>query len=151
MPPPPTKACGPRFTAANAGHEYPVLKRKNGKFELFKDRHGFVVGGLPEMKFKEYEIQLHSGDKLFVYTDGVPEATTADNVQFGPVRMVEALNQKQHASPQELVDYMLRTVDDFDGDVPQFDDITMLAFRYNGPAEIDSDAQIEKIADKEFD
>ena len=75
---------------------------------------------------------LKKGKTLFLYTDGVPEATTAENEQFGPVRMVEALNRKQDADPRELVHYMLRTVDDFDGDVPQFDDITMLAIRYNG-------------------
>ncbi len=118
--------------ASNAGHEYPVLQNKDGVFELFHDRHGFVIGGMEGVRYKDYEFDLKKGKTLFLYTDGVPEATTAENEQFGPVRMVEALNQKQDADPRELVHYMLRTVDDFDGDVPQFDDITMLAIRYNG-------------------
>ena len=89
------------------------------------------------VRYKDYEFTLKPGQTLFLYTDGVPEATTADNEQFGPIRLVDALNQVQNANPQELVHYMLRTVDDFDGDVPQFDDITMLALRYKGPQEKD--------------
>ena len=137
--------------AANAGHEYPVLQNEDGVYELFHDRHGFVLGGMSGLRYKDYEFDLNKGRTIFLYTDGVPEATTAENEQFGPVRMIEALNRKQDANPEELVHYMLRTVDDFDGDVPQFDDITMLAIRYNGPAEKDADEEIEKIADKDFD
>ena len=128
--------------AANAGHEYPALQNEDGVFELFHDRHGFVVGGMPGVRYRDYEFDLRKGQTLFLYTDGVPEATTAWNEQFGPERMVEALNRKQNADPQELVHYMLRTVDDFDGDVPQFDDITMLAIRYNGPKEKDPDEDL---------
>ena len=120
--------------AANAGHEFPVLQNEDGVYELFRDRHGFVIGGMPGVRYRDYEFNLREGQTLFLYTDGVPEATTAENEQFGTERMVEALNKKQNADPQELVHYMLRTVDDFDGDVPQFDDITMLAIRYNGPS-----------------
>ncbi|MDO5702326.1 MAG: SpoIIE family protein phosphatase [Lachnospiraceae bacterium] len=119
--------------ASNAGHEYPVLQNENGVYELFRDKHGFVIGGMPGVRYKDYEFDIKKGRTLFLYTDGVPEATTVQNEQFGPERMVEALNQKQTADPQELIDYMLRTVDEFDGDVPQFDDITMLAIRFNGP------------------
>ena len=119
--------------AANAGHEYPVLQNEDGVFELFHDRHGFVIGGMEGVRYKDYEFDLKKGKTLFLYTDGVPEATTAQNEQFGSERMIEALNRKQDADPQELVHSMLRTVDSFDGDVPQFDDITMLAIRYVGP------------------
>ena len=119
--------------ASNAGHEYPVLQNEDGVYELFRDRHGFVLGGMDGLHFRDYEFDLTKGQTLFLYTDGVPEATTAQNEQFGTERMIEALNRKQTADPQELVHYMLRTVDDFDGDVPQFDDITMLAIRYKGP------------------
>lgn len=129
--------------AANAGHEYPVVQNEHGVFELFHDRHGFVIGGMPGVHYKDYEFDLKKGQTLFLYTDGVPEATTATNEQFGPVRMIEALNRKQDANPQELVHYMLRTVDDFDGDVPQFDDITMLAIRYRGPGGDDEDEDLE--------
>ena len=121
--------------ASNAGHEFPVLQNKDGAFELLHDRHGFVLGGLEGVRYRDYEFDLDPGQTLFLYTDGVPEATTAENEQFGTDRMNEALNRKKGANPQELVHYMLRTVDDFDGDVPQFDDITMLALRYIGPGQ----------------
>ena len=136
--------------ASNAGHEYPVLQNEDGVFELFHDRHGFVIGGMEGVRYKDYEFDLKKGKTLFLYTDGVPEATTAENVQFGPERMVEALNRKQDADPQELVHYMLRTVDDFDGDVPQFDDITMLAIRYNGPG-TDRDEEPQFIESQDYE
>ena len=136
--------------ASNAGHEYPVLQNEDGVFELFHDRHGFVIGGMEGVRYKDYEFDLKKGKTLFLYTDGVPEATTAKNEQFGPVRMVEALNRKQNADPQELVHYMLRTVDDFDGDVPQFDDITMLAIRYNGPG-TDGDEEPQFIESQDYE
>ncbi|HCI73649.1 MAG TPA: hypothetical protein DHV42_03805 [Lachnospiraceae bacterium] len=119
--------------ASNAGHEFPVLQDKTGRYDLYHDKHGLVVGGMSGVRYQDYEFDLDPGQTLFLYTDGVPEATTAENEQFGTERMIEALNKKQDADPRELVHYMLRTVDDFDGDVPQFDDITMLALRYNGP------------------
>ncbi len=121
-----------KITAANAGHEYPVLRRKDGRFEIFKDRHGFVVGGMPEMKYKEYEIQLHPGDKLFVYTDGVPEATNAGYELFGTDRMVDALNADPDASPEQLLQNVRNAVDDFVQDAEQFDDLTMMCLEYKG-------------------
>ncbi len=131
--------------ASNAGHEYPALQRQDGVFDLFHDKHGLVLGAMPGVRYRDYEFDLTRGQTLFLYTDGVPEATTAENEQFGTDRMVDALNRMQHANPQDLVQYMLRAVDEFDGDVPQFDDITMLAFRYNGPQakEKEEDLQYE--------
>ncbi len=121
-----------RITAANAGHEYPVLKRKDGRFEIFRDRHGFVVGGMPKMKYKEYEIQLNPGDKLFVYTDAVPEATNAGNELFGTDRMVDALNADPDASPEQVLQNVRKAVDDFVQDAEQFDDLTMMCLEYKG-------------------
>ena len=129
--------------ASNAGHEYPVLQNKDGVYELLHDKHGFVLGGMDGVRYKDYEFDLNIGQTLFLYTDGVPEATTANNEQFGPERMVEALNRMQSADPKTLVHYMLQTVDDFDGDVPQFDDITMLAIRYKGPQNVPKDVDLQ--------
>lgn len=129
--------------ASNAGHEYPVLQKEDGVFDLFRDKHGLVLGAMPGVRYKDYEFNLVKGQTIFLYTDGVPEATTADNEQFGTDRMVEALNKMQNADPEELVHYMLRTVDDFDGDVPQFDDITMLALRYKGPQEEEQEEDLQ--------
>ena len=67
-----------KLTCANAGHEYPALMRE-GRFDLVKDRHGLVIGGMSGVRYREYELQLEPGDKLFVYTDGVPEAINEKN------------------------------------------------------------------------
>ncbi len=121
-----------KMTAANAGHEYPAIKRADGDFEIFRDKHGFVVGGMPQMKYKEYELQLNPGDKLFVYTDGVPEATNADNELFGTDRMIEALNSDHSADCQQLLLNVRRAVDGFVKDAEQFDDLTMMCLEYKG-------------------
>ena len=121
-----------RLTAANAGHEYPVLKRPGGAFELIKDKHGFVIGGMEGMKYRDYELTLEKGAKLFLYTDGVPEATDAENEMFGTERMLAALNAAPEASPRELLKNVRRAVDGFVKDAEQFDDLTMLCLEYRG-------------------
>ena len=118
-----------RLTAANAGHEYPAIQRANGTFELFKDRHGFVLAGMENARYREYELELGMGDTLFVYTDGVAEATDGANVLYGTDRMLEALNRSRDRAPEELLRDVKRDIDRFVGGVPQFDDITMLAIR----------------------
>lgn len=124
-----------KVVAANGGHEYPSICRKGGQFELLKDRHGLVLGGMEGIRYKEYEFQLNPGDTLFVYTDGVTEANNLEEELFGTDRMLEALNQQPHAEPKELLSNMLTTIRDFAGEEPQFDDITMLAFRMSDPEE----------------
>ena len=121
-----------KLTAANAGHEYPVLKRADGAYELFKDKHGFIIGGMEDMQYKEYKLQLKPGDKLFVYTDGVPEATDRDQQLFGTDRMVKALNREPDASPEQTLKNVRKAVDAFVKDAEQFDDLTMLCIQYNG-------------------
>ena len=124
-----------KLTAANAGHEYPVLKRADGDFELFKDKHGFVIGGMEGIRYKEYELQLNPGDKLFLYTDGVPEATDANQELFGTERMIEALNRGKDHSPEQVLQCVRQAVDDFVKDAEQFDDLTMLCLEYKGKPE----------------
>ena len=123
-----------KLTAVNAGHEYPVVKTADGVFEIFKDKHGIVVGGMEDIQYKEYELQLEKGTKLFVYTDGVPEATDAQNRMFGSRRMLEALNEKPDATPQEVLESIHRAVDVFLDGAEQFDDMTMLCLEYHGTA-----------------
>ena len=126
-----------RLTTANAGHEYPVIKRPDGGFELVKDRHGLVIGAMDNAKYSEYEIQLVPGAKLFVYTDGVPEATDAENEMFGTARMLEALNEEPDAAPREILHNVRRAVDGFVKDAEQFDDLTMLCMEYKGESQHD--------------
>ena len=124
-----------RLAAANAGHEYPVLKQADGPYKLFKDTHGLIIGYVPGVQFPEYELQLSPGDRLFVYTDGVPEAADANEQFFGTDRMLAALNEDAGASPRELLENVRRAVDEYAGDTEQFDDLTMLCLEYRGPAD----------------
>ena len=121
-----------KLTAANAGHEYPTIGRQDTGFELYKDRHGFVLGGMEGVHYRAYDIQLNPGDKIFVYTDGVPEATALDNEMFGTERMVAALNDCKEGGPEEILCGVKRAVDAFVGDAEQFDDLTMLCLEYRG-------------------
>ena len=121
-----------KLTAANAGHEYPVIRKADGRFELFKDKHGFVIGGMSGAKYREYEIQMEPGSKLFLYTDGVPEATDADKNMFGTERMVDALNTEPEASPEVILKNVRSAVDGFVKEAEQFDDLTMLCIEYRG-------------------
>ena len=122
------------LTAANAGHEYPVLKQPDGSFELIKDRHGFVLGGMDGIRYREYTLQLEPGARLFVYTDGIPEATNASEEMFGMDRTLEALRRKENGSPREILEEVSRSVDTFVGEAQHFDDLTMLCVAYNGPS-----------------
>ena len=121
-----------KLTAANAGHEYPALRRADGGFELLEDPHGFVVGGLSGMRYREYGLTLAPGSKLFLYTDGVPEATDAAEEMFGTERMLEALNRRPDGSPEEILAGVREAVDAFVGEAEQFDDLTMLCVEYRG-------------------
>ena len=121
-----------KLTCSNAGHEYPVLKKAGGDYELFRDAHSPAVGVASGIRYKDYEISLEPGDTLFVYTDGVPEATKAGDELFGTDRLLDALNSAGAVFPKELLHAVRSAVDDFVGEAPQFDDMTMLALRYFG-------------------
>ena len=121
-----------RLVCANAGHEFPALCRAGGDFQLFRDKHGFVLAGMEHARYREYELTLHSGDTLFVYTDGVAEATDSQNQLYGTDRMLAALNRQKGAGCEALLRGLRTDIDAFVGDAPQFDDITMLALEFNG-------------------
>lgn len=120
------------LTACNAGHEYPALLRNGKKFELLKDNHSLFIGGMQETKYTPYSINMESGDKLFLYTDGVPEATNSKNKLFGTERMIDALNIDPTQKPEDILTTVRTCVDKFVGDAEQFDDITMMCFEYKG-------------------
>ncbi len=120
-----------KVSAANAGHEYPAVMRE-GHFELLKDPHSFVVGGMQGTRYREYEFTLNPGDKLFLYTDGVPEATDSNNNMFGTDRMLEALNRSREKAPEKILKEVHRSVDRFVKEAEQFDDLTMMCVTYRG-------------------
>ena len=115
---------------ANAGHNPPLLKRANGGFEYLKTRAGFVLAGMEGVRYRINELTLSPGDRLFLYTDGVPEATNAENKLYGEDRLLAFMNQNKSMVATELLPTLKANIDEFVGDAPQFDDITMLMFDY---------------------
>ena len=117
------------LTAANAGHEYPAIRRAGGRFELFKEPHGFVLAGMENARYREYELEIGVGDTLFLYTDGVTEATDGANALYGTDHMLAALNRNCELDPERLLHEVKADLDGFVGAAPQFDDITMLSLQ----------------------
>ena len=122
--------------ASNAGHEYPVIGRIDEDYELIRDKHAFVIGGMEGVKYTDYELQLKPGDKLFVYTDGVPEATNTKEELFGTDRMLDALNEDRYAPVEDLLRNVRKAVSEFTSGAEQFDDLTMLAVEYTGTPDL---------------
>ena len=121
--------------AVNAGHEHPVLRRSGGKYELILYRHSLAVAAMDGVRFRQHEFQLCPGDSFFVYTDGVTEATNGEHELFGTDRMLEALNKEPDAEPDQLLKNVMDDIHRFMDGEDQFDDITMMCLKYNGPVE----------------
>ena len=115
-----------KITAVNAGHEIPMICQPDGKFGLFEEPHGVMVGVFSKTEYEQYEFALQKGGSLFVYTDGVEEAANADDKMFGTDRILQALNEVHSAQPQKLLGAVQENVDAFVGDAQRFDDQTML-------------------------
>ena len=115
-----------KITACNAGHDDPAVYRRGGAFELVKTDHDIAVGAVGGLPYTDYEIQLNQGDKLFLYTDGVPEATDKDLKMLSLDGMVDVLNAHKDETPQNILEGVYGGVNEFVADAPQFDDITML-------------------------
>lgn len=121
-----------RLVCANAGHEYPAIMTGDKGFEVFKDTHGIVIGAIDDCKYQDYEIQLKKGSKIFIYTDGVVEATDKNKELFGQKRMLKALNKAKNFKPKDLLVAVREDVDNFANGEEQSDDITMLCLEYYG-------------------
>ncbi|MBQ1229625.1 MAG: SpoIIE family protein phosphatase, partial [Clostridia bacterium] len=115
---------------ANAGHNPPLLKRANGDFEYLKTRAGFVLAGMEGIRYRAGELMLYPGDRLFLYTDGVPEATNTENKLYGEDRLLAFMNQNASDEATAFLPALKANIDEFVGEAPQFDDITMLMFDY---------------------
>lgn len=114
------------LTAANAGHDKPLIYHRGGQFEIVQDKHGPVVGLKNGIEFPEYELVLDHGSKVMVYTDGVPEAMDKNDEQFGMERLLKAVNSRPDGRPEDILMVIDRDVYKFTGDAEQFDDLTML-------------------------
>ena len=121
-----------KLTAANAGHEYPMIKRAGESFEMLRDRHGLVIGAMKDVHYKDYELTLEPGAKLFVYTDGVSEAVDRNLNQFSTDRILEALRSNEDRSPREILEAVNKAVHEFAGNTQQYDDLTMMCVEYKG-------------------
>ena len=120
--------------AANAGHEHPVLRRADGLYELQVYKHSMPVGTIEDIPFRQHAFQLNPGDSFFVYTDGVAEATNDQKELYGTERMLAALNRDPDAQPEQILQNVTQDINSFVDGAEQFDDITMLSFRYFGPS-----------------
>ena len=121
-----------KVLVSNAGHEYPVVKRADGRFEIIKYRHSPPVSTIRNMKFEQHEAQIGSGDCIFVYTDGVAEATNSSNELFGTDRLITCLNSRSNTNPENILERVMKSINGFVMEAEQFDDITMLCFKYTG-------------------
>ncbi len=116
---------------ANAGHNPPLIKRKDGNFEFLKSRAGFVLAGMDSIIYKENEITLNEGDEIYLYTDGVTEATDKNNELFDNDRLTDVLNREDYKTAKDVCLSVKSAVDEFAGEADQFDDITMLSLKFN--------------------
>lgn len=121
---------------ANAGHNPPLVKHKNGNFEYLKTKSNFVLAGLEGVIYRELEYKLEKGDKIYLYTDGITEAHNKDNELYGEKRLLDCLNSIQDESVEDICIKIKNDVDSFVGETEQFDDITMLCVSLN---DIESD------------
>ena len=115
---------------ANAGHNPPLIKKANGDFEYLKSRAGFVLAGMEGVRYRVGELTLRPGDRVFLYTDGVSEATNSENQLYGEERLLSFMNRNSTVDATALLPGLKANIDAFVGDAPQFDDITMLMFDY---------------------
>lgn len=121
-----------RLRAVNAGHEYPFFKKPGGEFEMIKDKHGFVLGGMPDAKYTGYTIQMDPGSTLFLYTDGLVETENEKHEFLGIDKALSEINKEAVSVPEKILKNMQEVSDLFAGETPQFDDLTMLCITYLG-------------------
>ena len=119
-----------KLTYANAGHNPPLLKHADGSFEYLRSRAGFVLAGIDGFRYRANELELRAGDRLFLYTDGVTEATNAASELYGEDRLLAFMNDNGTLPAPVLLPSLKADIDEFVGEAPQFDDITMLMFDY---------------------
>ncbi len=121
-----------KLTYVNAGHNPPLIKRANGEFEYLRERTGFVLAGMDGIKYRQNNLELHPGDRIFLYTDGVTESTNEHEELYGEERLQHFLNNHETGNTEEVLDSLRKDLRDFSNEAPQFDDITMLLLDYKG-------------------
>ena len=142
------------LTYANAGHNPPLIKTGDGDFEYLKTRHGFVLGGMDGIKYRQQELKIEPGDRLFLYTDGVTEADRADGALYGNDRLKSFLNVHQKDNLEQVLQELHQDIVNFADGAEQADDVTMMLMEYRRQKESDdiqerkftaSENQLEKV------
>jgi len=118
------------MTCASAGHEYPFICTAEGGFRLYKDPHGLVAGGMMMTRYQDYQLAMHPGDQIFVYTDGVPDAVNEHGERFGMKRLEETLKRLEGNGCQAVMEGVRDAVSRFAGDAEPYDDLTMMCLTY---------------------
>ncbi|MBQ3347134.1 MAG: SpoIIE family protein phosphatase, partial [Synergistaceae bacterium] len=137
-----------KVIASNAGHEPPAVRRAGGKYELFETTQNTAVAIIEDMEFTDGEFQLEHLDTIYLYTDGVTEATNINRQLYGTERMIDELNKTLGAPADEVLSIMNKSVMDFTGEAMQFDDLTMLCLQFFGrPDELTVEAKTERLHD----
>ena len=144
-----------RLVAANAGHEYPIVQEPGGEYILMKDKHGFVIGGMEDIQYSDYELMMKPGSRLFLYSDGLPEASNVFRELYGTDRVLDVLNScGRYDSTKKILGKVKAEVDRFVGNAEPFDDMTMMCVQYLGKnsdddftllKEVTVDAKIESV------
>jgi len=111
---------------ANGGHNPPYLRRADGSVEALRGAGGLVLGAMPGVEFPEHTVQVHTGDRLILYTDGVTEAFNAANEPYGEERLVAEIHDHGAATAASLMERICHSVTAFAGGAPQSDDITLI-------------------------
>ena len=138
------------LTYVNAGHNPPLLKKADGEFEYMRERTGFVLAGMDGTKYRQKTLTVKPGDRLFLYTDGVTEATDSRQQLYGEERLGDFLNSHSRYDTTEMLRYLQDDLYEFTGSAPQFDDITMLLMDFKGAEHMSErvfEAKDESIAD----
>ncbi|MBE5970237.1 MAG: HAMP domain-containing protein [Lachnospiraceae bacterium] len=115
-----------KLTYVNAGHNPPLINLEGKGFEYLKCRPGFVLAGMENMVYKQFELDMNVGDSIYIYTDGVTEATNAEKELYGEDRLLDYMNSHPLDDVRQTLRGIRADIDEFVGDAEQFDDITML-------------------------
>ncbi len=111
---------------ANGGHNAPLIFREDGSSTLLPLTDGVALGLMPGLEYRQKTVTLSPGDTLVLYTDGVTEAMSPDNEEFGLERLREIFAGAPPSDPEAINTAIFQAVGDFAGDTPQSDDITCL-------------------------